>query len=111
MELLKILQTQMDATQESLADNQSVSKDTSDVSVVSEMAQLQMKVKLNKDRVDRYTMFFDSVRFDMNERYVILDNEVSTMKKSLIEYMARNDDDFLDLNDSTLLLLCKHSIF
>ena len=50
-----------------------------------------MKVKLNKDRVEQYTMFFDSVRFDMNQRYVILDNEVSTLKKALIEYISSSD--------------------
>ena len=53
-------------------------------------------VKLNKDRVDRYTMFFDSVRFDMNEKYVILDNEVSTLRKALVEYMSGNNQNFLD---------------
>ena len=97
MELLKNLQNQIAHTQETLINNQTASNDTADISVVSEMAQLQMKVKLNKDRVDRYTMFFDSVRFDMNQRYVILDNEVSTMKKALIEYMANSNEDFLDL--------------
>ena len=44
------------------------SPDTTSVDVVGEMAQMQMKVKLNKDRVDKYTMFFDSVRFDMNQK-------------------------------------------
>ena len=70
------------------------SPDTTSVNVVSEMAQMQMKVKLNKDRVDKYTMFFDSVRFDMNQKYVILDNEVSTLRKALIEYMSSNDDTY-----------------
>ena len=68
--------------------------DTTSVDVVSEMAQMQMKVKLNKDRVDKYTMFFDSVRFDMNQKYVILDNEVSTLRKALVEYMSSNDQDY-----------------
>ena len=69
MTLLKDLQQQFN-------DSNQFSNDTTAVHVIGEMAQLQMKVKLNKDRVDRYTMFFDSVRFDMNEKYVILDNEV-----------------------------------
>ena len=60
---------------------------------IDAVTQLNMKVKLNKDRVDQYTMFFDSVRFDMNQRYVILDNEVSTLKKALIEYISSNDTD------------------
>ena len=96
MELLKNLQNQISNTQETLIDNQAASNDTSDINVVGDMAQLQMKVKLNKDRVDRYTMYFDSVRFDMNQRYVVLDNEVSTMKKALIEYMSSSNEDFLD---------------
>ena len=58
---------------------------------IDAVTQLNMKVKLNKDRVEQYTMFFDSVRFDMNQRYVILDNEVSTLKKALIEYISSND--------------------
>ena len=60
---------------------------------IDAVTQLNMKVKLNKDRVEQYTMFFDSVRFDMNQRYVILDNEVSTLKKALIEYISTNDTD------------------
>ena len=60
MNLLKDMQQKFD-------DSGSFSNDTTAVKVVGEMAQLQMKVKLNKDRVDRYTMFFDCVRFDMNE--------------------------------------------
>tara|TARA_Y100000590_G_scaffold260698_1_gene292768 strand:+ start:105 stop:1004 length:900 start_codon:yes stop_codon:yes gene_type:complete len=88
-DVLNNLQDQMRKNQST--DN--ASEDTTEVSVVSEMAQLQMKVKLNKDRVDRYTMFFDSVRFDMNQRYVILDNEVSTLRKSLVEYISANDQD------------------
>ena len=70
--------------------------DTTSVDVVGEMAQMQMKVKLNKDRVDKYTMFFDSVRFDMNQKYVILDNEVSTLRKALVEYMSSNDQEYIE---------------
>ena len=58
---------------------------------IDAITQLNTKVKLNKERVDQYTMFFDSVRFDMNQRYVILDNEVSTLKKALIEYISGAD--------------------
>ena len=58
---------------------------------IDAVTQLNMKVKLNKDRVEQYTMFFDSVRFDMNQRYVILDNEVSTLKKALIEYISGSE--------------------
>ncbi len=72
------------------------SPDTTSVDVVGEMAQMQMKVKLNKDRVDKYTMFFDSVRFDMNQKYVILDNEVSTLRKALVEYMSSNDQEYIE---------------
>ncbi|MAV64456.1 MAG: hypothetical protein CMG00_04610 [Candidatus Marinimicrobia bacterium] len=91
-EVLKNLQDQMKINKTSIG-----KEDTTDVNVVGEMAQLQMKVKLNKERVDRYTMFFDSVRFDMNERYVILDNEVSTLRKSLIEYISGSDASFDDV--------------
>ena len=87
MSLLKDMQQKFD-------DSSGFSNDTTAVKVVGEMAQLQMKVKLNKDRVDRYTMFFDSVRFDMNEKYVILDNEVSTLRKALSEYMSGNNQSF-----------------
>ena len=87
MSLLKDMQQKFD-------DSGSFSNDTTAVKVVGEMAQLQMKVKLNKDRVDRYTMFFDSVRFDMNEKYVILDNEVATLRKALSEYMSGDNQSF-----------------
>ena len=86
-DLLKELQQQF-------VNSDNSSPDTTSVSVVSEMAQMQMKVKLNKDRVDRYTMFFDSVRFDMNQKYVILDNEVATLRKALVEYMSAGDQSF-----------------
>ena len=51
-------------------------------------------VNLCKERVDKYTMFFDSVRFDMNQKYVILDNEVSTLRKALVEYMSSSSQDY-----------------
>tara|TARA_Y100001935_G_C17293946_1_gene505035 strand:- start:44 stop:1027 length:984 start_codon:yes stop_codon:yes gene_type:complete len=86
MSMLKNMQDDMKITKDT--------PDTTSVNVVSEMAQMQMKVKLNKDRVDKYTMFFDSVRFDMNQKYVILDNEVSTLRKALVEYMSSNTDDY-----------------
>ena len=86
MNMLKNMQNDMNISKDK--------SDTTSVNVVSEMAQMQMKVKLNKDRVDKYTMFFDSVRFDMNQKYVILDNEVSTLRKALVEYMSSNSDDF-----------------
>ena len=86
MSMLKTMQEDLNGS-----DN---TPDTTSVDVVSEMAQMQMKVKLNKDRVDKYTMFFDSVRFDMNQKYVILDNEVSTLRKALVEYMSSSDDEY-----------------
>jgi len=86
MSMLKTMQEDLNGS-----DN---TPDTTSVDVVSEMAQMQMKVKLNKDRVDKYTMFFDSVRFDMNQKYVILDNEVSTLRKALVEYMSSSDDGY-----------------
>ena len=78
--------------QQEFSESNKMSNDTTSVNVVGEMAQMQMKVRLNKERVDKYTMFFDSVRFDMNQKYVILDNEVSTLRKALVEYMSSSSD-------------------
>ena len=90
---VSMIMSMLKSMQENLNGSDS-NPDTTSVDVVSEMAQMQMKVKLNKDRVDKYTMFFDSVRFDMNQKYVILDNEVSTLRKALVEYMSSNDQDY-----------------
>lgn len=90
---VSMIMSMLKSMQENLNGSDST-PDTTSVDVVSEMAQMQMKVKLNKDRVDKYTMFFDSVRFDMNQKYVILDNEVSTLRKALVEYMSSNDQDY-----------------
>ena len=84
--------------QEQFTKSNKHSDDTTSVNVLSEMAQMQIKVKLNKDRVDRYTMFFDSVRFDMNQKYVVLDNEVTTLRKALIEYLSANSQNYPDLS-------------
>ena len=74
------------------SDNQrKIDKAADTTKSIDAFTQLNMKVRLNKDRVEQYTMFFDSVRFDMNQRYVILDNEVSTLKKALIEYISSSD--------------------
>ena len=90
---VSMIMSMLQSMQENLDDSNS-GPDTTSVNVVSEMAQMQMKVKLNKDRVDKYTMFFDSVRFDMNQKYVILDNEVSTLRKALVEYMSADDENY-----------------
>lgn len=81
----------MDLTSVIEGDNRNNYKTADTTKSIDAVTQLNMKVKLNKDRVEQYTMFFDSVRFDMNQRYVILDNEVSTLKKALIEYISSSD--------------------
>ena len=81
----------MDLTSVIEGDNRNNYKTADTTKSIDAVTQLNMKVKLNKDRVEQYTMFFDSVRFDMNQRYVILDNEVSTLKKALIEYISSSE--------------------